>query len=78
MKKSLVFQEILEEAGIKLDPYDCGRFKDRPVRLVDGSWFQIGERKETFDRWANSVESEFDIGRPAELRQLRRWLSKNI
>lgn len=69
---SMLIEDLLNEFGIVLE-HGYGTFKDRPIRLV-GHLFQVGESRETFDRWANSVEFEFDVCRSAEVRQLKRWL----
>ena len=59
-----------------IDPYYDGYLDNlklcgRNVRCVgeDSSIIQIGEDNKTFDRWANSVDLEFDIKRPSEKRK---------
>lgn len=70
---------LIEDLLIKFNVVltnDYGWVSNRPVRIVE-NLFQIGEDKKTFDRWANSVDLEFDIFRPAEVRRLQRWLADN-
>lgn len=63
--------EILEEFGIAL-VYGCGWYKGLRVRWLPGrSAFQVGV--EDFDRWANSVDLEFDMKSKKGLREFRRW-----
>ena len=55
-------REMLELAGIPHGEY-YGRLGSRNTRyLPDRMVVQIGEDDSTFDRWANSVDMEFDIG----------------
>ena len=63
---------LLEELGIDLE-YGCGLAKGRPLRyLATEGLIQIGD--DDFDRWANSVEVEFDVWQPKGLRQFEKWV----
>lgn len=65
-------EELLSECGIVLK-YGCGKFKNRQVRyLEESATFQIGD--EDFDRWANSVESEYDLYSAKDQRSFLRWV----
>lgn len=69
------FYMLLMEHDITLIE-GCGEFKERQVRFLgDIGIFQIGD--DNFDRWANSVELEFDVWLPRGIRQLKRWLQEN-
>ena len=69
-------EDLLNEFGVVLTN-DYGLIKNRPVRLVE-NLFQIGEDTKTFDRWANSVDLEFDVYKASDIRQLRRWFVDNL
>ena len=63
--------ELFEELGIELK-YGCGIFRGKHVRyLRERGVFQVGDSD--FDRWANSVDLEFDVWQPKGQRNLRRW-----
>jgi len=69
-------EELFEELGIKFDDdaWGYGRFKGRNIRYLEHRGvLQIGERDEDFDRWANSVELEFEVWKSAGQRALTRW-----
>lgn len=64
-------EELLTELGIVLE-YGCGKFKNRPVRYLENSGiFQLSD--DNFDRWANSVEQEFDLYSEKGQRAFLRW-----
>lgn len=66
--------ELFNEFNIELE-YDAGIYKNRNVRfLEDIGLFQVGD--DNFDRWANSVELEFDLFLPKGQRQFIRWASE--
>lgn len=74
MKRKSI-ETMLIDLGIKLKS-GYGRFKNRNIRyLPDYGVIQIGESDETFDRWANSVELEFDVIQPKGQRQFLRWIN---
>lgn len=65
--------ELLSEFNVVLE-YGCGRYNDRPIRLLEGQGvLQVGAND--FDRWANSVDFEFDIRKKSGMRALKRWLN---
>ena len=69
---------LLNEFNLKLN-HGYGKIGDRPIRyLEDEGLFQIGETMKTFDRWANSVEYDFEVFKASGIRCLRKWLSENI
>ena len=50
--------DVITDLGIKLE-YGCGMFNGRPVRYLENlGIFQVGD--DNFDRWANSLDFEFD------------------
>jgi hypothetical protein len=64
--------EFLASFGIKLDEWGIGKWHDRHVRYLGHlGLFQIGEKD--FDRWANSVEYEFELWQPKGQRQFTRF-----
>lgn len=64
-------EDLFNELNIKFE-YDCGIHRGRAVRyLSEIGVFQVGERD--FDRWANSVEQEFDLLMPKGQRAFLRW-----
>ncbi len=65
-------EEFLALLDISLDDAGCGMLDGRNTRLLEIGVFQIGD--DDFDRWANSVESEFDLSQSKGQRHLRRWL----
>ena len=69
-------EEFLTEQDITVDDAGCGRFAGRNTRLLEMGVFEIGESDRTFDRWANSVELEFDLSQAKGQRQFKRWLEK--
>lgn len=59
------------------DINDSLRIKGRHARFISSiSLIQVGESDETFDRWANSVEYEWDLSRSAQRRQFIKWLQE--
>jgi len=72
-----MIEDLLYEFNLTLHN-GCGRFGNRPVRLLeDEGLFQVGEHDRTFDRWANSVELEFRTYTGSGIRKLRKWLTEN-
>lgn len=67
-------KEFLATLAITVDKYGTGTFMGRNTRLLEIGLFQIGEDIVTFDRWANSVELEFDLSQSKGQRKFRRWL----
>jgi|DEB0MinimDraft_10_1074344.scaffolds.fasta_scaffold44570_3 hypothetical protein len=65
-------KDFFNRYGISLK-YGCGVFKGRHIRLL-GLRVQIGEHD--FDRWVNSVEEEYDLGRRSEERAFRKRLQE--
>lgn len=64
--------DFLALQAIPLDKYGTGTFMGRNTRLLATGVFQIGD--DDFDRWANSVDLEFDLSQAKGQRQLARWL----
>lgn len=64
--------EFLAFHAIPLDKYGTGTFMGRNTRLLEVGVFQIGDND--FDRWANSVDLEFDLSQAKGQRQFVRWL----
>ena len=70
MKKSTDPLDVITDLGIKLE-YGCGMFNGRPVRYLENlGIFQVGD--DNFDRWANSLDFEFDLWLK-EMRKFLRW-----
>ena len=67
-------KEFLATVAITVDKYGTGTFMCRNTRLLEVGIFQIGEDAATFDRWANSVEFEFDLSQSKGQRKFHRWL----
>jgi hypothetical protein len=64
-------EQTLAELGIRLE-YGVGEYRGRAVRyLEDSGILQIGDTE--FDRWANSVEFEFDLMSKKGQREFLRW-----
>ena len=71
MKKSTDPLDVITDLGIKLE-YGCGMFNGRPVRYLENlGIFQVGD--DNFDRWANSLDFEFDLWLPKGMRKFQRW-----
>ena len=69
--------ELFAEFGITLEYNTVGTFKDRPIRwLEDISVFQVGEDNTTFDRWANSIDFQFDLFKAEGQRAFIRWVKE--
>ena len=74
-KIQLSAYEILAELGITLQ-YGVGEYHGRAVRyLEDSGILQIGDSD--FDRWANSIEIEFDLISKKGQREFLRWIETN-
>jgi len=68
-------EELFRELDIKLTD-GVGYWKGYHVRyLEEAGMFQIGDTD--FDRWANSVDLEFEIWLPKGQRKLRKWAEKH-
>lgn len=68
-------ESVLRDLSVNFDKYGTGMLNGRPVRYLEMSGlFQVGD--DDFDRWANSVELEFDIWLPKGQRQLERWINE--
>ena len=66
--------ELFTEQGIVLE-YGCGKYNNRPVRFLrESGVFQVGDND--FDRWANSVEFEFDLYSKKGQREFYNWVAK--
>ena len=66
-------EDILEQHHITLG-YGCGMFQGRQIRyLEERGLLQVGD--DDFDRWANSVELEFEVWQKKGLRQLNKYLA---
>ena len=75
MKHNYSPEQILAELGIHLE-YGVGEYHGRPIRfLEDSGVVQIGESE--FDRWANSVDCEFDLSAKKGQREFLRWVESN-
>ncbi len=72
MAKLILPADFLVELAIVIDSAGCGTLKGRNTRLLEIGVFQIGD--DDFDRWANSVELEFDLSQSKGQRQFKRWL----
>jgi len=58
-----------------IETYGAAKIKDRHIRYLESTGvIQIGEKD--FDRWANSVELEFEAWLPKGRRQFIRWLEE--
>ena len=78
MKKTIASkdpEELLNDYGCKLE-WGCGRINELPIRLSSGGILDVGESKETFDRWANSIDHTFDLWLPKEQRRFMRWMEE--
>lgn len=74
MAKHISPADFLAFAHILIDSAGCGRLYNRNTRLLESGVFQIGEDDKTFDRWANSVELEFDLSQPKGQRKFQRYI----
>ena len=66
-------EHFLTEMTIVVDDAGCGTLMGRNTRLLEIGIFQIGDYD--FDRWANSVDFEFDLTQANGQRQFKRWLN---
>ncbi len=65
-------EDLIDEVGIALE-HDCGKHRGHDVRFLSNiGVFQVGEKD--FDRWANSVEMEFDLLLPSGQRAFLGWV----
>ena len=63
----LTVQDLFSWIELEFE-YGISDFNDRYLRSIghDGEILQVSEVKKDFDRWANSVDFEFDLSRKKE------------
>lgn len=66
-------EELFSELGIELE-YGCGMYNGINIRYLEHCGkLQTGD--DNFDRWANSVDKEFDLLQKKGQREFMRWAS---
>ena len=68
-------EELLDQYSIVMNKtnYFYTKYKGRQLRYLESTeTIEIGDND--FDRWANSVELEFEVWKPKGMRQFKKWL----
>lgn len=71
-------KDLISDSGISLDEWGYGEYNNCPVRFnSETGVLEIGEDFSTFDRWAISDLTEFDLCLPSGQRAFKRWLKED-
>lgn len=68
-------EQFLTDLGISLEDAN-GEVFNRPIRVSCNGSIDIGETRDTFDRFANSTEFSFDGLKKTDQRKFSRWYAE--